>query len=237
MLDRVEFLLGVVAQAAAAPEAAAQQSTFWQIIFSGGIVGLLIILLLFSLSLVAAFLIFDQFMALRRREVIPDGLIEPVQKLLAERRVKEADALCRQKPSLLAFVLISGLSEVEFGWHSVEKAMEEALADQSARMMRRIEYLSVIGNIAPMVGLLGTVTGMIFAFQRVAVSQGGAGAGDLAEGIYQALVTTVGGLIVAIPSMGAFAMLRNRVDGLVAEVAYLAQHAMIGLKRRAVKRG
>ncbi|QDV13531.1 Biopolymer transport protein ExbB [Rosistilla oblonga] len=233
MLNSSLAMAGLLAQTV---DADAGGGSFWQILFSGGIVGLLIILLLFSLSLIAAFLIFDQFMALRRAEVIPEGVVEPIQKLLAERRVKEADAICRQKPSLLTFVMMSGLAEVDFGWPSVEKAMEEALAEQSARMMRRIEYLSVIGNIAPMVGLLGTVTGMIFAFQRVAISQGGAGAGDLAEGIYQALVTTVGGLIVAIPALGAFAVLRNRVDGLVAEVAYLAQHAMSGLKRRSVKR-
>ena len=70
------------------------------------------------------------------------------------------------------------------------------------------------------------------AFQRVAVTQGSAGAADLAEGIYQALVTTVGGLIVAIPSLGAFAIFRNRVDQFVAEVAYLAQHVFVPLKRR-----
>lgn len=211
-------------------------SSLWSIIFSGGIVGLIIILLLFSLSLIAAFLIFDQFMALRRNLVLPENVAQPVQRLLVERKLKEADALCRQNPSLLSFVMLSGLAEVEFGWSSVEKAMEDALAEQWARMMRRIEYLSVIGNIAPMVGLLGTVTGMIFAFQRVAVSQGGAGAGDLAEGIYQALVTTVGGLIVAIPSLGAFAVLRNRVDGLVAEAAYMSQHAFSVLKRKPSQR-
>jgi biopolymer transport protein ExbB len=110
--------------------------------------------------------------------------------------------------------------------------LEDATAEQSARLFRKIEYLSVIGNIAPMVGLLGTVTGMIFAFQQVASTQGSAGAGDLAEGIYQALVTTVGGLIVAIPCLGAFAIFRNRVDQLVAEAAYIAQHAFAPLKRR-----
>ena len=104
-----------------------------------------------------------------------------------------------------------------------------ALRDQGAR------DLTVIGNIAPMVGLLGTVMGMIMAFQRVAVTQGSAGAADLAEGIYQALVTTVGGLIVAIPSLGAFAIFRNRVDQFVAEVAYLAQQVFIPLKRRSGK--
>ena len=132
-------------------------------------------------------------------------------------------------------MLLSGLSEFEFGWREVEKAVEDSLAQQSARLMRRIEYLSVIGNIAPMVGLLGTVTGMIFAFQRVATTRGAAGAGDLAEGIYQALVTTVGGLIVAIPSLAAFAILRNRVDELVAEAAYLAQHTLAPLKRRKMR--
>jgi biopolymer transport protein ExbB len=83
-----------------------------------------------------------------------------------------------------------------------------------------------------MVGLLGTVTGMIFAFQQVAATQGAAGAGDLAVGIYQALVTTVGGLIIAIPSLGAFAVFRNWIDELVAEAAYIAQQVFTPLKRR-----
>ena len=122
---------------------------------------------------------------------------------------------------------------MEGGWEAIEKAMEDAMAEQSARLFRKIEYLSVIGNIAPMVGLLGTVTGMIFAFQQVATTQGAAGAGDLAEGIYQALVTTVGGLIVAIPSLGAFAIFRNRVDHLVAEASYVVQHTIAPVKRRA----
>ena len=140
--------------------------------------------------------------------------------------------LCRRAPSVLTVVLLSGLSELEFGWREVEKAVEDSLVQQSARLMRRIEYLSVIGNIAPMVGLLGTVTGMIFAFQQVATTRGAAGAGDLAEGIYQALVTTVGGLVVAIPSLAIYAVCRNRVDSLISEVAYQSQHALAPIKRR-----
>ena len=114
----------------------------------------------------------------------------------------------------------------------MDRAVEDTLAEQAARLFRKIEYLSVIGNIAPMVGLLGTVTGMIFAFQQVAATQGAAGAADLAEGIYQALVTTVCGLLVAIPSLGAFAIIRNRVDGLIAEAAHEALHALMPLKKR-----
>jgi biopolymer transport protein ExbB len=105
------------------------------------------------------------------------------------------------------------------------------LAEQSARLLRKIDYLSVIGNIAPMIGLLGTVIGMIFAFQEVANTQGAARAAELASGIYQALVSTVGGLIVAIPSLAAFAVFRNRVDQVIAETAEQAQEAIGPLKR------
>ena len=73
---------------------------------------------------------------------------------------------------------------------------------------------------------------MIFAFQEVASTQGSARAADLATGIYQALVTTVGGLLVAIPALAAFAVFRNRVDQLVAEGSYLAQLVFLPLKRR-----
>ena len=212
--------------------AAESPKGFMQIVFSGGWAGFLIILLLLGLSLTAAYLVFEQLMTLRRSDIIPAGLGERFRELLATGKIAEAEALCREQPSLLSFVLLNGLSEIEGGWTAVEKALEDATAEQSARLYRKIEYLSVIGNIAPMVGLLGTVIGMIFAFHQVAISRGSAGAGDLAEGIYQALVTTVGGLIVAIPSLGAFAVFRNRVDQLVVEASYMSVHAFAPLKRR-----
>lgn len=205
---------------------------FFGILLSGGLVGILILLVLAGLSITAAYLLFDQVMTLRRKEVLPDGISDMVRQALLTGRPAEADAACRRVPSVLSVVLLSGLSEFEFGWREVEKAVEDSLAQQSARLMRRIEYLSVIGNIAPMVGLLGTVTGMIFAFQQVAATRGAAGAGDLAEGIYQALVTTVCGLVVAIPSLAIYAVCRNRVDSLIAEVAYQSQHALAPIKRR-----
>src|SRR6185295_9739786 len=107
----------------------------------------------------------------------------------------------------------------------------DAMAEQAARLLRKVEYLSVLGNLGPMVGLLGTVVGMLMAFKEVASTEGRAGAAQLAEGIYQALVTTVVGLIIAIPALGAFAILRNRVDQIMAEAAYAAQHALAPLKR------
>jgi len=206
------------------------------IIFSGGVFGVMIIVALLGLSVAAVYLVFDQVMTLRRREIVPNGLHDAVRQSLLRGNVAEADAACRRQPSVLSYTMSSGLAEIDLGWPEVVKAVEDALAEQSARLLRKIEYLSLIGNIAPMVGLLGTVTGMILAFQQVATSAGAAGAGDLAQGIYQALVTTVGGLIVAIPSLGAFAICRNRVDALIAEVAQQSAHALSPIKRRTTAR-
>jgi|TARA_B110000495_G_C23000498_1_gene590374 biopolymer transport protein ExbB len=223
------FQLGVFAQLSTANE---PPTGFFGILLSGGLVGVLILLVLAALSITTTYLLFDQVMTLRRKEILPDGISEAVRQALLTGRPAEADAACRRSPSVLSVVLLSGLSEFEFGWREVEKAVEDSLAQQSARLMRRIEYLSVIGNIAPMVGLLGTVTGMIFAFQQVATTRGAAGAGDLAEGIYQALVTTVCGLVVAIPSLAIYAVCRNRVDSMIAEIAYQSQRALAPIKRR-----
>jgi biopolymer transport protein ExbB len=212
--------------------AAASDDTFLSIVFSGGWSGILIMVSLILLSLLAVYLIVEQAMFLRRQNIAPQDLGEGVKQLLAQGKVKDADTLCRSKPCPLAFVLVSGIAEIEFGWPAVEKALEETLAEQAARLYRKVEYLSVIGNIAPMLGLLGTVTGMILTFREVAISEGTAGAGDLAQGIYSALVTTVAGLVIAIPGLAAFAVLRNRIDELIAETAYSAQHAFAPIRRR-----
>jgi len=204
---------------------------FFQILFSGGPIGVIIMLVLIGLSLTAAYLVFENALSVRKSEIIPPGLSDQIRDLVAAGQYPQAVKVCRDKPCFLSFVLLYGLNEVDGGWSEVEKATEDALGEQSARLFRKVEYLSVLGNIAPMVGLLGTVTGMLMAFKQVADSAGNAGASQLADGIYQALVTTVVGLIIAIPSLGAFAIFRNRVDQFVAEAAYAAQHALAPLKR------
>jgi len=204
---------------------------FFEILKAGGLVGLLIILL----SIAAVALVIEHILTIRAQVLMPPELDEEVRQLLAAGKLGAADQACQMQPSFLSFVLRAGFAEVEGGWPAVEKAMEDATAEQSSRLFRKIEYLSVIGNIAPMLGLLGTVVGMIFAFRELADSQGAPRAADLAEGIYLALVTTVEGLIVAIPSLAAFAVFRNRVDHLVAELTYTVQHVTSPLKRIRVK--
>ena len=210
----------------------ATDDTLFEIIFSGGVMGIGIMILLILLSILAVYLVVDQALALRKKELVPADVVENVRQLLAQGKLKEADQTCRDRPCPLSFVLQSGISEIEYGWPAVEKAIEDSTAEQAARLYRKLEYLSVIGNIAPMLGLLGTVTGMILAFRQVALSQGTAGAGDLAAGIYSALVTTVAGLVIAIPALGAFAIFRNKIDEIISDTAYSAQHVFGSVRRR-----
>ena len=97
---------------------------FFGILLSGGLVGVLILLVLGALSITAAYLLFDQVMTLQRTEILPDGISEAVRQALLTGRPAEADAACRRAPSVLSVVLLSGLSEFEFGWREVEKAVE-----------------------------------------------------------------------------------------------------------------
>ncbi len=216
------------AKPAKAEDGDAKASGLLEIIKAGGLVGFVIMLL----SVGAVALVIEHVMTIREQVLMPPGMADEVRELLAHGKLGPAQQRCRREPSFLGFVLEAGMAEVDSGWSAVEKATEDAIADQSARLFRKIEYLSVIGNIAPMLGLLGTVIGMIMAFREVASTQGAARAADLASGIYQALVTTVEGLIVAIPALAAFAVFRNRVDQLVAETAYVTQHVFAPLKRR-----
>ncbi|MBE6428800.1 MAG: MotA/TolQ/ExbB proton channel family protein [Planctomycetaceae bacterium] len=198
-----------------------------EIIASGGLVGLVI----FLLSVTAVAFAVRFFMSLRQEKIFPEHLVNELQENLANGQLQAANNVCVENPSPLAKVVSMGLLENDGDWSDIEKTLEDAISDQASRLFRKIEILSVIGTIAPMLGLLGTVLGMITAFQQIAATQGSAQGPELARGIYQALVTTVEGLIVAIPSIGLFAYFRNRIDQMMAEMTTKVQQIFLPLKR------
>ena len=126
-----------------------------ELLAAGGMIGYVIIFI--SFLMVA--LIVDYLLTIRRTTFVTPGLAEEVHKLLAERKLAEATSLCEKQPWFLGRVLFAGLQESQLGFAAVEKAMEDCAAEQSARSYRRIEYLSVISTLAPMLGLMGTVWG------------------------------------------------------------------------------
>ena len=193
---------------------------------AGGLIGGIIV----ALSIAMLALIVEHALSLRKNTLLPALLAEQTHKLIANRQVKQAEENCREQPGLLSNILAAGLSEMELGYAAVEKAMEDACLEQSACLHRKIEYLSVISTIAPMLGLLGTVWGMIQAFLEFE-TKANPQVSELAPGIYRALVTTLLGLGVAVPAVASYAFFRNRIDELVAEAARLSERVFADYKR------
>jgi biopolymer transport protein ExbB len=197
-----------------------------QLLDAGGVVG--IVLAALSVAMVA--LVIEHLFSLRAKAVNPRKLAEQVHQLMHERHFKIAAKLCRDDGSLLGFVLAAGLTEIGSGYALVEKAMEDACAQYAARLYRKIDSLSVIGTLAPMLGLLGTVWGMMIAFSEFA-SKPNVQVTELAPGISTALVTTLMGLAVAIPAYAAFAFFRNKVDESVSTCSQMADHLFLEYRR------
>ncbi|MCA9065341.1 MAG: MotA/TolQ/ExbB proton channel family protein [Planctomycetaceae bacterium] len=198
---------------------------------AGGLLGYVIV----GLSFVMVALIVDHMMNIRRSTLMPPGLAEEVHRCLAEKNATDARKYCREHPGFLSRVLHAGLDEIGTGYSPIEKAMEDAAVEQSARLFRRIEYLSVISALAPMLGLMGTVWGMILAFVEFE-QKANPQVSELAPGIYKALITTLMGLGVAIPSLAAFAIFRNRIDELSAEATLLAEYVFSDYRRSMARR-
>ena len=207
--------------------AAEAQLDVRELIRAGGAIGMIIA----ALSVAMLALIVEHLFSIRRNALMPAGLAESVHQHLNHDHIAEADQQCKLQPSFLSHILSSGLAEVEIGFSSVEKAMEDATVEQTARLLRKIEYLSVIGTLAPMLGLLGTVWGMILAFLEFE-SKANPQVAELAPGIYKALVTTLMGLGVAVPALASFAIFRNRIDELAGEAALTAGHVFADWKRK-----
>jgi len=215
-------------------EPARKRITFWYLIRESGMIGYTIILL----SLVAVALMIEYALSIRRTMLMPPNFADDVLKLLMQGQSNAALQKCQSDPSALAQVLYAGMTQYEFGWDAVEKSAEEATAEQASRLYRKVEYLNMIGNIAPMLGLLGTVVGMVIAFQQIAGAEsGGQGrAAEFAEGIYLALVTTIQGLLVAIPCLAAHSIFNNRIATLISETTYVAEQVLQPIKKNLLRK-
>jgi biopolymer transport protein ExbB len=115
--------------------------------------------------------------------------------------------------------------------------MEDTAEARTARQARRIEHLNVIGNISPMMGLLGTVIGMLRCFNEISQVSGSIDPKQLAAGIFEALVTTCLGLIVAIPTLYFYAIFRNRLDELAGEASVAAEQILASFKPDGTQKG
>jgi biopolymer transport protein ExbB len=208
-----------------------------QMMFTGNWFGVVIVVLILLLSLLSCILIVENAISLRRSRLLPPDVMQALESALALRDTRAAMMICNDidNHSMATQVVLAGLERFrssEFGFAEYRSAVEEAGEHITGRLYRKVEILNVIASIAPMLGLTGTVIGMIDAFNTIAAKQGVAGPEDLAGGIGQALITTLLGLVVAIPTMVAFSYFRTKIDALVSEAGTRIERLMLPLGRR-----
>jgi len=180
--------------------------------------------LLISFTFVA-FLVMN-ITGLRRDAVCPQHIAEAFEANLNEKRFQEAFELAKSDPSMLGQMLAAGMQDLQQGYEKSLAAMAQVGEDENMKMEHRLSILSLIGSIAPMVGLLGTVDGMVRSFMVIARSETQPKPSLLAQGISTALITTLVGLVLAIPAIIAFNLLKNRLTRLVMETGQLAGNLM-----------
>jgi biopolymer transport protein ExbB len=145
---------------------------------------------------------------------------------LNAKKYQEAYELAKNDESFLGKVLSAGLARLSSGYPQAIEAMQEVGEEENMQLEHRLSYLALIGTIAPMFGLLGTVDGMVQAFSVIAQSTVSPKPYELAQGVMTALVTTLVGLWLAIPAIIAFNILRNRIQRLVLEVGIVSENLM-----------
>lgn len=215
-----------IPKAASANTAASEEMSLLDLIKKGGIVGYLLILL----SVVSLGLIIDYLFTIRKSKIFPAKDVDQLWALIENRDFQEIDNIEHGKLSFLSKVTIAGLKEVPHGYPAMIKAMEDTSEALSSGIARKTEHLNVIGNISPMLGLLGTVIGMLRCFNEIAHTTGAIEPKQLAGGIFEALITTCMGLIVAIPALYCYAVFRNRVDEYTGEAALQAEQLVASFR-------
>ena len=186
--------------------------------------GYLLIFLSLSFTLVA--LLVMNLLSARRENVCPVSLVEGFEAHLNEKQYQEAYELSKSDESFLGQVLSAGLAKLSAGYAQAIEAMQEVGEEENMKLEHRLSYMALIGTISPMIGLFGTVHGMIKAFSVIATSASTPKASDLAMGISTALFTTLVGLAIAIPAIAFYNILKNRVARLVLEVGILSEGLM-----------
>ncbi len=214
--------------------APAPSKTILQVLLEAGIFW---ILLFFAISLVAVFFIVEHIITIRKEKLMPEQLLLDLEHMVEEGQIEEAIVYCAEPHNrcMASDIIMAGLERFtgsEFGFAEYKTAMEEAGEDATGSLYRKTEVLGVIGAVAPMLGLTGTVFGMISAFNTIASTDGAAEPSQVAGGISTALITTLLGLVVAIPCMIAYSFFRNRIDSIVAEAGKRIERLMMPLGRK-----
>jgi biopolymer transport protein ExbB len=185
----------------------------FDLISKGGVVMYPIILC----SIIALGVFLERLWVLRRKNIIPGEFIRNVEEQVKNQKISEAIFLCQGDQSSIAKIFLAGLKNAGRGMWLVKEAIEEMGGREGVILEKHVGILSTIANLTPLLGLLGTVSGMIKTFNVISL-QGVGNPALLAGGISEALITTATGLCVAIPTLVCYQILKDKAEALIFEM-------------------
>jgi biopolymer transport protein ExbB len=195
-------------QEEAAADAHGKKKKSWLELFeTTGPVGYLML----GCSIAGTTLVIEHLVSLRREKLAPAVLAGDLEALINEEEFDQAVELCDENPCYLGNVVGSALRMRDAGYQEMIAGLEAAANEETFKLNTKISYLSLIGNVAPLLGLLGTVTGMISSFQVIETLKAPT-PGDLAKGVYESLVNTTMGLFIAILFLTVYFLFKNKVS-------------------------
>ena len=168
-------------------------------------------------SIVALAIFLERLWVLRRKHIIPLDFINNVESLLKKQKLSDAVFLCQNDVSSIAKIFLAGLRSTQKGMWLVKEAIEERGSREATILEKNVDILSTIANLTPLLGLLGTVSGMIKTFNAISI-QGIGNPAPLAGGIAEALITTATGLCIAIPTLVCYRFLKDKASALIFEM-------------------
>lgn len=207
-----------VAQDDLADEEAGAAEEESMLVFYYKALGLRYVVVFLVLSFLLVALLVMCFLQIRHEALAPKALREGFESLLDAKDYQQAYELAKADDSYLGHVLAAGMGKVPSGHAAAVEAMEEAAGEEQMKLEHKVSYVSLIGALAPMFGLLGTVDGMVSAFMVIAKSETQPKPSELAVGISQALITTLIGLWLAIPAIACYALFKNWMQTLNGDI-------------------
>lgn len=168
-------------------------------------------------SIVALAVLLERLWVLRRKQIIPEDFVRHIEELLKKQKVSEAIFSCQTDLSSIAKIFLAGLKNTQKGMWLVKEAIEERGSREATILEKNVGILSTIANLTPLLGLLGTVSGMIKTFNAISI-HGIGNPAPLAGGIAEALITTATGLCVAIPTLVCYRFLKDKASTLIFEM-------------------
>lgn len=211
--------------AAATEEAAApvKKSMLMWAIEASGPIGLFLL----CLSIYFTAVVIRLFLEFRMKEAVPPALVEKLDAAIKERKFQEAYDACRDDNSFLARLVRTGVANLPNGRPEAKESMNTMSEEIIVGMEHRISSLATIGTLGPMIGLVGTIWGMIMSFQTIATAGGSQPkANEVAEGISTALFITLEGVSLAVPAIFFFGMFRNRIAQMAMEANKVADRTI-----------